>query len=67
MTHSLVGADRNTHLKIVVVALIGAITLVSVGLAARLDVATGQMQAHAPVVKAGQPVLWTRDDAAVFR
>jgi hypothetical protein len=68
MTHSLIGADRNTHLKIVLVAVIGAITVVSVGLAIRVtDVATAQMQAHAPVVKAGKPVLWTRDDTAVVR
>jgi hypothetical protein len=63
MAHSLVGADRNTHLKIVLVALIGAISVVSVGLATRAtDAATAPT-----VVKAGKPVLFTHDDRAVVR
>ncbi|MEA2935801.1 MAG: hypothetical protein QOD74_2447, partial [Variibacter sp.] len=40
MNHSIVTADRSTQLKIVVVALVGAIMVVSVGIAARLN-ATG--------------------------
>ena len=37
MNHSLVGADRNTHFKIIAVALVSAIVLVVVGLIARTD------------------------------
>jgi hypothetical protein len=37
MNHSIISADRNTHVKMVVVALVAAIMVVSVGIAARLS------------------------------
>lgn len=37
MNHSIVTADRGTQVKIVVVALVGAILVASVGIAARLN------------------------------
>ncbi len=37
MNHSIIGADRNTHVKMVVVALVAAIMVVTVGIAARLS------------------------------
>jgi hypothetical protein len=37
MNHSIATANRNTHIKIVVVALVAAIMVVSVGIAARLS------------------------------
>jgi hypothetical protein len=52
MNHSLYGADRATHLKIVVVSLLCAILVVAVGTFARvssIDLGT------AALVKAGQP------------
>jgi hypothetical protein len=52
MNHSLYGADRRTHLKIVVVALLCATVVAAVGVFANvrdLDLGT------APLVKAGQP------------
>ena len=57
MTHSLIGADRGTHLKIVVVALAAAILVVVVGVTARVaDFETvASMQRNGPVMKAGQP------------
>lgn len=61
MNHSLHSADRLTHLKIVVVALIGATVVAGVGIGARLSGGTAgdglqRVEARAPVVKAGGPV-----------
>ncbi len=68
VTHSLIGADRNTHLKIVVISLTAAILLVGVGISARVaDSATEQLQATGPVLKAGKPAMWTGADAAAIR
>ncbi|MGB8632767.1 MAG: hypothetical protein WCD69_25885 [Xanthobacteraceae bacterium] len=52
MNHSMQNADRTTHLKIVVVGLLCAIVVASVGIFAHvssIDLGT------APLVKAGQP------------
>ncbi|HET7680046.1 MAG TPA: hypothetical protein VFK79_07935 [Xanthobacteraceae bacterium] len=62
MNHSIYGADRLTHLKIVVVALIGATVVAGVGIAARdtaitPDVATAGRQELVPIIRAGQPVV----------
>jgi hypothetical protein len=71
MTHSLIGADRNTHLKIVVVALVAAITVVSVGIAARVTGSDGSLTAQAktdgPVLKAGKPATFTTSDTTTVR
>ena len=78
MNHSMYGADRLTHLKIVVVALIGATVVAGVGIAARgtadTGLATAQMetygpaaQGYGPVVKAGQPVVMTTRDISTIR
>ncbi len=60
MNHSIYGADRLTHLKIVVVALIGATLVAGVGIAAR-DTApepgVAMARVYGPVIKAGQPVV----------
>jgi len=53
MNHSLYGADRSTHLKIVVVGVLCAVLVAGIGAFARIgsiDLGT------APLVKAGQPV-----------
>ena len=56
MNHSLLSADRGTHVKIVVVALLAALTVVVAGISAHVS-ETGNMTAavktNAPVVKAG--------------
>ena len=62
MNHSIYGADRLTHLKIVVVALIGATVVAGVGIAARdtgtaPGVATARNQELVPIIRAGQPVV----------
>jgi hypothetical protein len=69
MNHSMYSADRATHLKIVVVALIGAALVAGVGIAARVaDSPTATaMKANGPVVKAGQPVVITSNDGNIVR
>ena len=69
MTHSLLAADRGTHIKIVVVALLGAILIVLAGIAAHVTAWSeiARLQAHAPVVKAGKPVTVTGQGDAVIR
>ena len=78
MNHSLVTADRNTHLKMVVVALVAAIMVVSVGIAARvsssLDLGTdiiaatpGEHAVKVGVVKASKPVAVTSSGASTVR
>jgi hypothetical protein len=69
MNHSLVTADRTTHLKIVAVSLIAAIAVILVGVTARIadtNSASTNLQANGPVVKAGKPAAVTaRDGNAV--
>ncbi|MEJ0078341.1 MAG: hypothetical protein WDO17_23440 [Alphaproteobacteria bacterium] len=58
MNHSLVTADRTTHLKIVAVSLVAAIAVIVVGITARVtdeSSASANLQAHGPVIKAGKP------------
>jgi hypothetical protein len=61
MNHSLIGADRTTHLKIVSVAFAAAIAVVAIGITARVADTDGSA-----VVRAGQPVL-TAQTATVIR
>jgi hypothetical protein len=54
MSYSMYGADRGTHLKIVVTGLVCATLVAGVGIFARvstIDLGT------APLVKAGQPTV----------
>jgi hypothetical protein len=55
MNHSIRSADRNTHLKIVVIALMGAVAMTALAICARVE----SPAATAGVVKAGQPVTMT--------
>ena len=61
MAHSLLGADRLTHLKILAVALVAGVMFVMVGVAAHLgDFETaGAMMQNQPVVKAGKSTIFT--------
>jgi len=61
MNHSIHSADRATHLKIVVVALVAGIAVAVFGISARTNVDYSQT-AH--VVKAGKPVVVTSSDAS---
>jgi cytochrome oxidase Cu insertion factor (SCO1/SenC/PrrC family) len=70
MTHSLIGADRSTHFKIVAVALVSAIVLVVVGITARVaetDTATARLEAEGLVLKAGKPAIVTTRDGTTIR
>ena len=64
MNHSIHSADRSTHLKIVVVALVAGIVVAALGISARTSVDYSQT-AH--VVKAGQPVAVTSSDTMLVR
>ena len=61
MNHSFYSADRTTHLKIVVLALLAATTVAGIGITARVN--SGDNYAaqvdRAQIVKAGKPVLVT--------
>ncbi|HYS50139.1 MAG TPA: hypothetical protein VEM36_15310 [Xanthobacteraceae bacterium] len=70
MNHSLVTADRATHLKIVAVALVAAIAVVAVGIAARvsdMDAQTARISTDGPVMKAGKPATFTKTDGSTIR
>ncbi len=69
MNHSLLTADRATHLKIVVVALIAATVVVSIGVSAhvtRVETAAGA-RSNGPVMRAGKPTTYTHRDAPLIR
>ncbi len=61
---SMITADRATHLKIVVVALLASVTVMIVGIAARPQV---DQSATAQIVKPSKPVLATGTDLSTIR
>jgi len=68
MNHSIITADRTTHLKIVAVSLVAAIAVILVGVTARVtdNGSSTNLQAHGPVLKAGKPAAVTaREGIAV--
>lgn len=70
MNHSFYSADRTTHLKIVVMALVAAIGVAGFGISARLSADDGLTQTarvSGPVVKASKSVVMTSSDQAVIR
>jgi len=66
MNHSIYSADRSTHLKIVVVALIAGIAVAGLGISARKNSDDGYTQT-ARVIKAGKPVAITSTDTSMVR
>ena len=64
MNHSIQSADRATHLKIVVVALIAGIAVAGLGLSARTASDDSQI---ARIQKAGKPVVLTSSDTPLVR
>jgi hypothetical protein len=64
MNHSIYSADRTTHLKIVVIALVVGVAGIGFGLSSRTDI--GSIQT-AGIVKAGKPVLTTNSGSMVVR
>jgi hypothetical protein len=71
MNYSLATADRTTHLKVVIVALIAAILVVAGGIAARvtsMDAEVARVRTQGVVVvKAGTPIAYTRTETPSVR
>ena len=66
MNHSIYSADRSTHLKIVVVALVAGIVVAGLGITARASSDDGYAQT-AHIIKAGKPVVVTSANASMVR
>ena len=64
MNHSIYSADRTTHLKIVVVALVAGIVVAGLGISARATSEDGYAQT-AHVIKAGKPLAGTSNAGTV--
>ena len=70
MNHSLLSADRGTHVKIVVVALLAALTIVIAGVSAHVGEPgnmTAAVKANGPVIKAGTPAVYSNREGAATR
>jgi hypothetical protein len=65
MNHSIYSADRSTHLKIVVVALVAGIVVAGLGISARTSSDEYTQASH--VLKAGKPVAITSSNTMVVR
>jgi hypothetical protein len=65
MNHSIYSADRSTHLKIVVVALVAGIAVAGFGISARTS--SDDLTQTARVIKAGKPVAVTSSTTSVVR
>ena len=65
MNHSIYSADRMTHLKIVVVALVAGILVAGFGITRRATTSDDMQTAR--VMKAGKPVVVTSSGASVVR
>jgi len=67
--YTLNTADRLTHIKIVVVSLIAGIAVVCVGIAARPELPdmSTRLEARAPILKPGKPVVWTSANQVTIR
>jgi hypothetical protein len=68
MNHSIYSADRMTHLKVVVVALVAGIMVAGFGISAQLnsnDSMAGVQTAR--VIKADKPVMISNSSSSVVR
>lgn len=65
MNHSIYSADRTTHLKIVVVALVAGIMIAGFSISTRTTSDEGVQTAR--VLKAGKPVAVTSSATSVVR
>lgn len=66
MNHSIYSADRSTHLKIVVVALIAGIAVAGFSISARTTSDVGYTET-ARVLKAGKPMAITSAETTTVR
>jgi hypothetical protein len=67
MNHSIHSADRATHLKIVVVALVAGILVAGFSIASRRNTDFTQTAQSVHVIKAGKPVAITSSDTSAVR
>jgi hypothetical protein len=65
MNHSIYSADRTTHLKIVVVALVAAIAVAAFSISAHTN--SGDSYQTAKVIKAGKAVTITSSNTSMVR
>jgi hypothetical protein len=65
MNHSIYSADRSTHLKIVVVALVAGIAVAGLGISARTN--SNDYSQSARIIKAGNPVAITSSNTSMVR
>jgi hypothetical protein len=65
MNHSIYSADRSTHLKIVVVALVAGIAVAAFGISVRSN--SDDYAQTARVMKAGKAVTITSSNTSVVR
>lgn len=65
--HSIHSADRSTHLKIVVVALVAGILVAGFGIATRGNADFTQTAQSTHVLKAGKPVVVTSSGTSAIR
>ena len=65
MNHSIYSADRSTHLKIVVVALVAGIAVAAFGISVRSN--SDDYAQTARVIKAGKAVTITSSNTSVVR
>jgi hypothetical protein len=66
MNYSIYSADRMTHLKVVIVALVAGIFVAGFGISARMNADEGYTQT-ARVIKAGAPVAVSSSTVGVVR
>ncbi len=64
MNHSIYSADRMTHLKVVVVALLASITVAGFSISGHVNADDGSAQA-VRVIKADRPVMVTSSAALI--
>jgi hypothetical protein len=69
MSHSLLSANSQTHVKIVVVVLLGAILIVLGGIAAHVNANRdmARLQVYAPVIKAAKTVNYGGQSGTLVR
>jgi hypothetical protein len=68
MNHSFYSADRATHLKIVVVALVAATAVAGISISSRVNSSDSFADAQrVQVIKAGKPVMVTTSGQTMVR